>query len=732
MLGPDLSRLDVLMAALCKVEPTKNAQVEDKLAPATALLAKWCSAFFAPSSGRLMRDRDLGLYRAIRPMLAADRELSRLATVAAPEEVCGCAAQDPVEAVTENLEALALSALDRERLIERLIAALPGWAGHIRWRNAHAGALAVEDAPATIADLLALSTLVLRVTPERAQQALREPLTAKTRLGALAAYFGLEPSLTRLHAQGQAHFREIAAMTELELGLLFMRAAERHFRDSLVAKIGSTPVKGTTVRCDAQLVFCIDVRSEPFRRAIEAQGSYETFGYAGFFGVPMALRAAGDESSRKQLPVLLEPQFELVEQPVAGLEQQARSSSRKRRAADLARQTVRVLKDGLATSFSAAEAIGPAAAALMALRTFAPKRCFKLSSTDAAAIEDSHAPSLQGALQHDDELAIARAFFELTGLCSTAPLVLFVGHGGSAVNNPYAAALDCGACGGHRGGANARVLAAILNKAAIRDSLAAEGFRIGSDTVFAAAEHDTTCDTARIFDVHLVPATHRRKLGVLMDDLAAAGASCRQERAAKLRTTEGDLDKRATHWGEVRPEWGLAGNAAFVVGRRSLTRDSNLEGRVFLHSYEWKSDPDGTALETILTAPMVVAQWINCQYLFSTVDNQRYGAGDKITHNVLGGIGVVQGNGGDLCIGLPRQSLFDDDGLPFHTPQRLLTIVEAPIERIEMVIERNAILERLFGNEWVHLIAVDPVTGRKVKWRTCSHRSVQNPAAHPF
>jgi uncharacterized protein YbcC (UPF0753/DUF2309 family) len=122
---------------------------------------------------------------------------------------------------------------------------------------------------------------------------------------------------------------------------------------------------------------------------------------------------------------------------------------------------------------------------------------------------------------------------------------------------------------------------------------------------------------------------------------------------------------------------------------------------------------------------MVVAQWINCQYLFSTIDNQRYGSGDKTTHNPVGRIGVLQGNGGDLRVGLPRQSLFNDDGVPFHIPQRLLTIVHAPFARVEQVVLANPILTRLFGKGWVRLVVIDPTSGKARAW--CADAASQPP-----
>jgi uncharacterized protein YbcC (UPF0753/DUF2309 family) len=169
-----------------------------------------------------------------------------------------------------------------------------------------------------------------------------------------------------------------------------------------------------------------------------------------------------------------------------------------------------------------------------------------------------------------------------------------------------------------------------------------------------------------------------------------------------------ETKRRSMDWAEVRPEWGLARNAAFIVGPRDLTRAVNLEGRCFLHSYDWKKDPTGKFLTTILTAPMVVAQWINSQYLFSTIDNVAYGGGSKITQNVTGKLGVMQGNASDLMHGLPLQSVFAADGEPYHEPLRLLTVVYAPRSILDAIIPTQNVLKKLFGNGWVTIVCIDP------------------------
>ena len=183
-----------------------------------------------------------------------------------------------------------------------------------------------------------------------------------------------------------------------------------------------------------------------------------------------------------------------------------------------------------------------------------------------------------------------------------------------------------------------------------------------------------------------------------------AGERNAHDRAVRLPGNPDRVRDRGRDWAQVRPEWGLAGNAAFVIGPRSITAGHDLGGRVFLHSYVADRDPDGVALETIMTAPLVVAQWISAQYYFSTVDPDVFGAGDKMLHNPVGGIGVVVGQSGDLAVGLPLQSVMLGDQRA-HDPLRLLAVVQAPLDRIERIILRNSGLRQLVEGEWIHVVA---------------------------
>ena len=309
---------------------------------------------------------------------------------------------------------------------------------------------------------------------------------------------------------------------------------------------------------------------------------------------------------------------------------------------------------------------------------------------------------------------MAETAVRMMGMTRFAPLVILAGHTSESMNNLYESALDCGACGGNPGAANARSAAAIFNDPDVRTNLKARGIDIPTDSFFVAAEHNTVTDAVTLLDRHLMPQSHV-EVSQLFDQLQRAAADdLVSERADDLPgaspgQSPSRVRRRANDWAEVYPELGLAGNAAMIIGPRQMTRGVDLSRRVFLHSYETELDANGTALETIMTAPLVVAQWINHQYFFSALNPTTLGAGTKTIHNAIGTIGVLAGHGGDLRRGLPWQSVGIGSQL-FHEPMRLTVIVQAPLERVGDIISRNQVLRNLLDNDWITLTARNDTT----------------------
>jgi hypothetical protein len=258
------------------------------------------------------------------------------------------------------------------------------------------------------------------------------------------------------------------------------------------------------------------------------------------------------------------------------------------------------------------------------------------------------------------------------------------------------------------------MLAKIANIPEVRQALKANHtIEIPASTIFIGGEHNTTTDEIVLFDSE-IPESHKNQLQKLKLNLIATQETATQERLAVANNSIAVAHKNANNWGETRPEWGLAKNAGFVIGPRELTKHNNLDGRCFLHSYNWERDTSGKALEAIMQGPMVVTQWINNHYYFSTVDNEVFGGGSKITHNITGKFAVVQGNGGDIKMGLPLQSVKETDQEMYHQPLRLSVAIQAPISRVSEILLRNEHLKNLLDNEWIYLMVMNPLDGNKI------------------
>lgn len=869
-------------------------------------LIKWCEAFLDEGHATwAMPGREQGFYAAWKAL--ASKEWMTCGIADAGRKIAALS-EHPEDTVIECLEALGIPMELRQDYLALQLAALPGWAGFIKWRAEETGYAWQQAYPVGLVKFLAVRLWYVR---ELVAQACRVELGIDGNYPAIAsfmerqphAYFlrtkrtaGLLPAayaerVDRLHARMRtmppgagvvavewerlAHHYQVEygprreraahrsmarrllslaqalelvptllmegapadlrslvdwmdAFPESAHGPVWLKAFEAGYQEQLFAMLQRaqakpqppTPEHQPPVRPQSQSVFCIDVRSEPFRRHLESTGANDTYGFAGFFAVFIRYRAWGKEHETEQFPVIMRAKNEVREIPRSYLDHYVSKHQSRAKLVHAGHTLLHDLKENVVTPYVMVESLGwfyglpivgktlfpslykrltswlrrlfvPPIATILTVDKLAPAETEEMVMSEQRALIwkalrdrlglhgarvdpefvealrrralDEDAPvepflseaakaadlspeqltafveELRGPYRINRRAAsrqkerITRTGFTLEEQVITvetalrmmglvrnfARLVLFCAHGSTTENNPFESALDCGACGGNEGHPNARTLAAMANRPPVRDRLARRGIEIPPDTHFLAGQVNTTTDEVQLFDLEDVPPTHRKDVARLSDDLREAAALTSQERCSRfpevgavlpLDEAAAQAAQRSADWSQVRPEWGLSGNTAFVIGRRELTKGLNLAGRVFLHSYDHREDPTDRLLEVLLTAAQVVAQWINMEHYFSAVDNDVYGSGSKIYHNVVARAGIMSGPWSDLRLGLAWQTVMNGD-MPYHEPMRLLTLVEAPRARIEKLIARHEVLQHFYQNEWVHLAALDPADG---------------------
>lgn len=679
-------------------------------------IARWCAARFDAGQSSWPQP---GMER---PIYEAWRELARLdrsPEVRGLSGFRGFVSKLPSDAgacIDQLVRDLQVPASGVEDLLARELASVSGWAGHVQYR-ARQAALAGKAIEDRLEDLLAI------------------------RLAFDAALYRMASARRNLRewARGAAwsSVRAPGVLTDLEIRHVWQLAFEAGHRRRLGQLLAApreqrvaAPRDKRAEPADAprlQAVFCIDVRSERLRRHLEASAErVETIGFAGFFGLATLAARAGDDVGESRCPALIAPQLR-----VKARDDDDPAELRARSQRERFHAVFKQLRLSSVAAFPFVETVGQ----LFGLRLVADSLGFTRPGPDSRLFFEPKTGRFDPVLVFDADAAAAaleqkvgaaEAMLRNMGLTTgLAPFVLLCGHGSSTTNNPYGSALDCGACGGYAGDVNARAAVALLNDAAVREALVERGLEVPRATRFLAGLHDTTTDAITLYDTEGVPDAVLREIRSWLD---RAGRATRRERAPSLGLEDrDDVDRRiaarSRDWSELRPEWGLAGNAAFIAAPRARTRGLDLEGRCFLHDYHADRDPDGSVLELILTAPLVVASWINLQYYASTVDNATFGSGTKTIHNVVGRHGVLSGNGGDLRVGLPLQSVHDGERF-MHEPLRLTAFVEAPTDRIVKVLEEHDDLRELVEHQWIHLMAIDGDGPRVLRWTPEGFRAI--------
>lgn len=655
-------------------------------------ISKYASAYF--DSGQALAQfpwHTGGFWNGWQASMAYDQSMEAAGVKHFRDSLALLITENPRNFINAACAALGLTAdAHRSKYFARLFAQNFGWSSqfrYIEWQKSLGYAVSqVSDPVEWLAVLVAYDLGIARFVAKR---------KPNVQTAWLQTFQAVKPA-------------DSSKLPLFELHELWQNAFELSYQRRVAGLI--SPTKANVPPAPYQIAMCIDVRSEMLRRHLEgACSTIQSIGFAGFFGLAFDYKRADEKAVGHRLPVLLSPAFTVKEEAKNGAAHSPQNKA-------LFDAYFKVLRKSSYGAFGYIELCGIFSLGKIWNRfvdSFWPRKV--AAATPLRFRDQCYRPSqsevytpLGDKLGVSGKVDRAAGILKHMGLTQDfGRLVVITGHGSATTNNAFGSSLDCGACGGHAGDINARFLVGLLNDPAIRDGLRAKGLFIPDHTRFIAAVHETVTDAIYLLDQEALPVTHREDLQKLQLAFAKASTATRLERQlARSEYLDVDAMRRSQNWAEVRPEWGLAGNACFIVAPRRWTVGANFSSRAFLHDYNWQDDEGFSTLELIMTAPMIVTNWINMQYYASTVVPEVYGAGNKLLHNVVNECGVLEGNSGDLRVGLPIQSVHDGEKF-VHEPLRLSVYLAAPQAEIEKIIARHAVVRELVDHEWLHILHID-------------------------
>lgn len=639
--------------------------------------------------------------------------------------------------IESSLRKLAVAEPDWEDAVRDELLALPGWAGMFHKLELEPELAPHDRIPCTLADYLAVRyTLVVLARPRMRGAAVVSNRAVQHRMRAANIFIAAHHmQLTASSVDGwtdaawEAFVDAVEEFGDLERRRLLHLAYERHHEQEILHGVAAhveaglaPPPRSPT----AQVFFCIDEREESIRRALEEVApDVETLGAAGFFGFAIDYQGIDDAHGVSLCPIVVKPQHAIREKVSDGHEHTHRARAERRKQWARAARGLFVGSRTLFRGMFSTVVLGIFSVFPLVVWLLAPRRYGQLRNWLNALFLPEPRTELLFTREGDEAIDGFLAGFALeekadrvagmlinAGLTKDfARLVVVLGHGSTSLNNPHESAYDCGACGGRRGGPNGRLFAAMANHPRVRELLRERGLPIPDTTWFVGGCHDTCSDVVELYDTFKVPETHAEDLARIITQLDQARTRNAHERSRRFESCHNDtepvvalqhVEARSEHLAEPRPEYGHSSNSVCVVGRRTLTRGLFFDRRAFLVSYDAASDANDDALARQLGAVVPVCGGISLEYFFSFVDNERYGCGTKLPHNVTGLIGVVNGHASDLRTGLTLQMV------EIHEPVRILFLIESTPERLEKVIQADATLREFVVNRWVRISTIDP------------------------
>jgi len=731
-------------------EPTPPRPVDDVIHP---WLIRLCSVFVDQGAAYWpMPSRERGFYESVRTLFSRPGGIFPKYLVGLDEEFgkqerLSFSAED---AVLDYLDAQCFREAEWPEVIQAELLALPGWAGlmhrlekdfalapHRILRCSLMDFLAVRLTMSRVASRRGVAETIPQESPLKTQEKRRLSRTARIYDAARVLRLSAGEINRLSESEWAAFVSEVKAFNGLERRRILHLAYERwHEREILRGLASHRRYRGLFDREErppAQVFFCIDEREESMRRALEeADPRVETFSAAGYFGVAVDYKGIDDPHGAAFCPVVVKPEHAVVEQPRAEDSELLESRRWRRKVLGLLMRSSLVSSKTLLRGWLSTSALGllsavPLIGHLLAPRRFAllrdwlnkaflPEPRTELTLMRNTKQSQSAVAGLLTGFTPEEKTERVASVLRPAGLVrGFSRLVVILGHGSTSLNNPHESAHDCGACGGRRGGPNARLFASMANRPEVRERLREGGIDIPADTWFVGGYHDTCNDEVELFDVDAIPSTHQQDLESIRSSLNLARAQNALERARRFESCAPDADpdvalrhveERSEHLAQPRPEYGHCTNSVCIVGRRSLSRGLFLDRRAFLVSYDAGQDPDDDSLSALMAAVVPVCGGISLEYYFSFVDNVHYGCGTKLPHNVTSLMGVMDGHASDLRTGLPLQMV------EIHEPVRILFVVETTPDRLNKVINASPSLKQLLENRWIRLATIDPDSGR--------------------
>jgi uncharacterized protein YbcC (UPF0753/DUF2309 family) len=460
-----------------------------------------------------------------------------------------------------------------------------------------------------------------------------------------------------------------------------------------------------------QALFCIDDRECSFRTYIEQTDTKaETYGTPGFFNIEFYYKPDGGKFLTKLCPAPLPANHLILEKS---------NKYKIKKEVGFSSQS-----HGLIVGWLVSQTLGFWSAFKLLKYIFKPTygtttvSSFQHMSSTSSLIYENKG----GEKEHDLQVGFTvsemadriESLIKSIGLTSNfADLIYIIGHGSTSANNAFYSTMDCGACSCKPGSVNARLAALMANREDVRAILAERGLVIPSTTQFVGGLHDTAQDLMVYYDIAYLSETNRPKHLKNQETFNKAltlNAKERSRRFMSINSTQPAekihkaIQSRTYSLFEPRPELDHATNSLCVVGGRWLTKHVFLDRRAFLNSYDYQQDLNGEYLLGILRAATPVCGGINLAYYFAKVDNQKFGSGSKLPHNIVGLFGVANGIEGDIRPGLPKQMI------EVHDPIRLMTIVEHYPEVVKRMLESAPATYEWYANDWMKLVAIHPDT----------------------